>query len=174
MTAILDAVERAGHGNGRAEELVLTQEGFAKLEEELRRLTSVKRPEAIALLSSALEVAGDLTDNSEYLDARAELDFVDERIELLDQRLRAARLLRPDEPSSRIVSLGSHVVLEDLDDASREEYVLVSSGESNPAEGRLSNDSPVGRAISGHRKGDLVDAHAPHRIRHLRIADLHA
>jgi transcription elongation factor GreA len=65
-------------------------------------------------------------------------------------------------------------VLEDLDDASREEYVLVSSGESNPAEGRLSNDSPVGRAISGHHKGDLVDAHAPHRIRHLRIADLHA
>jgi hypothetical protein len=73
---------------------------------------------------------------------------------------------------SDVVSLGSHVVLEDLDDSSREDYVLVSSAESNPAEGRLSSESPVGRAISGHRRGDVVDAHVPRRVRHLRIVDL--
>ena len=88
-------------------------------------------------------------------------------------RQRASPLL-PPPPWSPVVSLGSHVVLEDLDDNTREEYVLVCSGESNPAEGRLSSESPVGRALSGYRKGDVVDAHAPHRIRHLRIADLHA
>lgn len=70
------------------------------------------------------------------------------------------------------VSTGSHVVLEDLDDATHAEYVLVSSAESDLEQGRLSDRSPVGRAISGHRKGDVVDAHAPRRIRHLRIAEV--
>jgi transcription elongation factor GreA len=83
-------------------------------------------------------------------------------------------VLGADEPSSQVVSLGSRVVLKDLDDGAREEYVLVSSAESNPAEGRLSNESPVGRAIAGHHKGDVVDAQAPHRVRHLRIVDLRA
>ena len=88
-------------------------------------------------------------------------------------RQRASPPLRALPPSA-IVSLGSHIVLEDLDDSTCEEYVLVGSGESNLAEGRISSESPVGRAIRGHCKGDVVDAHAPHRIRHLRIADLHA
>ena len=69
-------------------------------------------------------------------------------------------------------SLGSHIVLDDLDDSSREEYVLVSSIESNPTQGRLSNESPVGRAIAGRHKGDVVDAITPHRVRHLRIANV--
>ena len=86
----------------------------------------------------------------------------------------AARVLEPDEPSSHVVSLGSHVTLQDLDDGLREEYLLVSSAESNPTEGRLSADSPVGRAILGHHRGDVVDARAPHRIRHIRISDLSA
>ena len=123
-------------------------------------------------LAQALEVAGDLADNPEHLDARAELDLVEERIELLEQRLSAARVLRPDESSGNVVVLGSHVVLEDLDDGARQEFTLVSSPESNPAEGRLSQESPVGRAIAGHRRGDVVDAHAPHRVRHLRIAEI--
>jgi transcription elongation GreA/GreB family factor len=73
-----------------------------------------------------------------------------------------------------VVSVGSSVVLEDLDDGSREQYVLVPPAESNPAERRLSDESPVGKAISGRRRGDIVDVHAPHRIRHLRIAELEA
>jgi transcription elongation factor GreA len=68
--------------------------------------------------------------------------------------------------------LGARVVLEDLDDGSREEYVLVVAGESNPAEGRLSAESPVGRAIAGQHVGDLVDVRAPHAVRHLRIAGI--
>ncbi len=71
-----------------------------------------------------------------------------------------------------LVARGSHVVLEDLDDATRVEYVLVASPESDPEHGRLSDESPVGRAITGHRTGDIVAAHAPHRVRHLRIAEV--
>lgn len=174
MIVALRAAEARLVGNGSLDEVVLTPEGYAKLEEEYQRLTTVKRPEAATRLSQALEVAGDLADNPEYLDAHAELDLVEERIALLERRLHAARMLRPDEPSSQAVSLGSHVVLEDLDDGAREEYVLVSSAESNPAEGRLSNESPVGRAIADHHEGDVVDARAPHRVRHLRIVDLRA
>jgi len=154
------------------DEVVLSPEGYAKLTDEHRRLTTINRPEAAARLAQALEVAGDPADNPEHLDARAELDLVEERIELLERRLSAARVLRPDGPSSNAVVLGSHVVLEDLDDGARQEFTLVSSAESNPAEGRLSQESPVGRAIAGHRRGDVVDAHAPHRIRHLRIAEI--
>jgi transcription elongation factor GreA len=77
-------------------------------------------------------------------------------------------------PPAEVVCLGSQVVLEDLDDSTREEYVLVPSADSNPSAGRLSNESPVGRAIAGHHLGDVVDARAPHRIRHLRIADVRA
>jgi len=156
----------------RADGVVLTPEGHAKLRQELAHLTAVRRPEAAARLSQALQVAGDLADNPEYLDARAELDLVERRIALLERLLDAARLLGPEEPSTRVVSLGSRVVLDDLDDGTREEYLLVSSAESDPARGRLSNESPVGRAIEGHCRGDVVEAHAPRRVRHLRIVDI--
>ena len=121
---------------------------------------------------STAQGPGDLSDR--VVDARTELDLLESRIELLEGRLHAARVLEPDEPSSHVVSLGSHVTLQDLDDGLREEYLLVSSAESNPTEGRLSADSPVGRAILGHHRGDVVDARAPHRIRHIRISDLSA
>jgi transcription elongation factor GreA len=153
-------------------EVVLTPRGYARLQEEHRRLAGAARRDAEERLRQALQVPGDLADNSEYLDARAELDLIERRIALLSGRLHGARVLRPDELSSDVVSLGSRVVLDDLDDGTREEYVLVSSLESNPAEGRLSNESPVGRAIQGHHRGDVVDAQAPHGIRHLRVAGL--
>ena len=160
--------------NGSNDVVVLTPEGHARLEEEHLLLTRVKRPEAAARLTQALEIAGDLGDNPEYLDAQTELNLIDERIALLEQRLHAARVLQPDELSSEVVSIGSRVLLDDLDDGSKEEYVLVSSAESNPSAGRLSNESPVGRAIEGHHRGDVVTALAPRHVRHLRIAGIHS
>jgi transcription elongation factor GreA len=172
-TANADTPSASGsHGEARPDEVVLTPEGYRRLEEELGRLVTATRPEAEARLAQALQVPGDLADNPDYLDAQADLERIEGRIERLERRLRAARVLRAGERSSRVASLGSHVVLEDLDDGAREEYVLVSSVESNPSEGRLSNESPVGRAVAGRRRGDVVDAVAPHRVRHLRIVDL--
>jgi transcription elongation factor GreA len=89
---------------------------------------------------------------------------------VLEERLGSARRLRPREGTNGVVSRCSHVVLEDLDDATHRDYVLVASAESDPEHGRLWEDSPVGRAVAGHRKGDVVEAHAPYRVRHLRIA----
>jgi transcription elongation factor GreA len=153
-------------------ELVLTRRGYDALVAELARLTEEKRPAAVTALREAAEVAGDLTDNSEFLHARDELDRVEARIALLDSRLRTARQLRPREAGNAIVSRGSHVVLEDLDDSTVDEYVVVASAESDPERGRLSDESPVGRAIVGHRRGDRVEARTPRRIRHLRIAEI--
>jgi transcription elongation factor GreA len=154
------------------EDLLLTRRGMETLAAEHRRLTEVKRPEAVAALRAAAEVAGDLSDNPEYLHAREDVDRVEARIALLEARLRRARQVRAHRASGGGVSCGSHVVLEDLDNSTRADYVLVASAESDPEHGRLSDASPVGRAISGHRAGDVVDAHAPHRIRHLRIAEV--
>jgi transcription elongation factor GreA len=123
-------------------------------------------------LHRAAEVAGDLSDNSEYLHARAELDRLEERVDLLERRLRAARRLRPREGASGVVSRGSHVVVEDLDDSTTSEFVLVASAESDPENGRLSDESPVGRALAGHAKGDVVEARTPRRTRHLRITQV--
>jgi transcription elongation factor GreA len=166
-----------GHVRQRARgagEIVLTPEGYEKLQEEHRRLTTVVRHEVAARLGEASEFPGDLGDNSEYLDACADRDLVEQRIALLERRLNAAHVLEAEEVPSGVISFGSHVVLESLDDGTREQYMLVSSAESNLEEGLLSNESPVGRAITGRRKGDVVEVRAPHRIRRLRIADLHS
>jgi len=151
------------------EEIVLTKRGYEELVEEHRRLVEEKHPHAVAALKEAVEMAGDLTDNQQYLDARSDLDRIEERIDILADRLRGARPLRPREASGAVVGRGSRVVLEDLDAATSEEYVVVASAESDPTHGRLSDESPVGRAICGHREGDLVDARTPRRVRHLRI-----
>lgn len=174
MSTALHAGEAGRVVSDGGGEVVLTPEGYAELETEHRHLTTVKRPEAAARLRDALEVPGELADNTEYIDARAELDLLERRIELLEGRLRAARVVEPDDSASRVVSLGSHVTLQDLDDGLREEFLIVSSAESNPAEGRLSIESPVGRAILGHHRGDVVEARAPHRMRHIRVSALAA
>ncbi len=151
---------------------MLTRRGYDALVAEHRQLTEVKRPAAVAALREAVEFSGDLTDNSDYLQARVELDRIEERIALLEARLGAARKLRPREANGGIVSRGSHVVVDDLDNATRADFVLVASAESDFEHGRLSDESPVGLAVTGHRKGDVVEARAPHGIRHLRIAEV--
>lgn len=155
-------------------ELVLTKAGLARLEAEHEHLATVKRPAAVDRLRQAVEMAGDLADNSEYLDARGELDRIEERIDVLEERLRTARVLRPREARGEVVSRGMRVVLEDLDDETVERYLVVASAESDPMHGRISDESPVGRAVVGRRKGDVVEARTPHQVRRLRIADVRA
>jgi transcription elongation factor GreA len=171
VKAMGSEVNRSGGAGESSGTIVLTHEGYAKLQDDVRRLETACRV-AQERLEQALQVPGDLGDNAEYLDVRSELELLERRRAVLDQRLHAARVLNPDEVSRQVVSLGTRVVVDDLDDGTREEYVLVSSPESNPSAGRLSNESPVGRAIAGHHQGDVVDAHVPHGIRHLRIAQL--
>lgn len=166
------SAENAPQVMNGVDEIVLTPEGRATLQAEYQHLVAVKRAEAREELRRALEAGGDPGADRQYLDAQAELDGVEERIALLEHRLAGARVLAPGEVSDQTVSLGSRVLLEDLDDGEREEYVLVSPYESKPSEGRLSNESPVGTAISGHGVGDVVEVAVPHGLRQLRIAGL--
>ncbi len=142
------------------DELLLTQEGLKKLENELSHLRTVKRKEIAARIKEAISY-GDITDNSEYEDAKNEQAFIEGRIITLEKMLRRARLLEKDENSDSQVSLGSTVTIRDLNLKQDYEYTIVSTAEADPTEKKISNESPVGKAILGLTVGEQVEVKAP-------------
>jgi transcription elongation factor GreA len=137
----------------------LTQEGLKKLEEELNYLETEKRAQVAARIQSAKE-EGDISENAEYDDAKHEQAFVEGRIMTLRAMIRNAAIIEDNGPSD-VVRLGSRVtVLEDGFDES-EVYHIVGSAEADPLNGRVSNESPIGRALMGQRAGAVVSYHAP-------------
>ena len=141
-------------------ETVLTPDGYDKLREEIDYLRNVKRREVAERIKQAREF-GDIAENSEYDDAKNEQAMLEHRIAQLEERLRNARVIAADEVPSGIVAVGSRVQLQDLDADETIEYFIVGSAEANPAEYKLSNESPVGRAIIGRKKGDIVTVETP-------------
>lgn len=154
--------------NSHTDELVLTAAGYRDLKAELERQV-FRRGEVAIRIRQAAEVAGDFGDNLDYLDALREQEDVEKRIARLEARLAAATVLKPERVPSAQAVLGSWVELEDLDTGERSRYRLVNSPEANPAQGRLSIESPVGRTVAGHAPGDTVDVVTPRGTRHLRI-----
>ncbi|MBE3583122.1 MAG: transcription elongation factor GreA [Limnochordaceae bacterium] len=148
-------------------EVLLTSEGLQKLEEELDYLKRVKRREVAARIKQALEF-GDISENSEYDDAKNEQAFVEGRILQLEKMLSNARLVSADGKKDE-VTIGSRVRLVDLDSKEEVEYRIVGSAEANPAEAKISNESPVGRALMGHRVQDEVQVQAPAGLLRFRI-----
>jgi transcription elongation factor GreA len=142
------------------EELLLTKDGLEKLENELSHLRTVKRKEVAARIKEAISF-GDITDNSEYEDAKNEQAFIEGRIITLEKMLRRARLLEKDENSDSHVSLGSTVTLRELNLNQEYEYTIVSTAEADPTEKKISNESPVGKAILGLTVGEQVEVKAP-------------
>jgi transcription elongation factor GreA len=142
------------------DELLLTKDGLQKLENELSHLRTVKRKEIAARIKEAISY-GDITDNSEYEDAKNEQAFIEGRIITLEKMLRRARLLEKDENSDSHVSLGSTVTLRDLNLNQDYEYTIVSTAEADPADKKISNESPVGKAILGLTVGEQVEVKAP-------------
>ncbi len=137
----------------------LTEEGLKKLEEELDYLETEKRAQVAARIQSAKE-EGDISENAEYDDAKHEQAFVEGRIMTLRAMIRNAAIIEENGPSD-VVRLGSRVtVLEDGFDES-EVYHIVGSAEADPLNGRVSNESPIGRALMGKRAGAVVSYHAP-------------
>jgi transcription elongation factor GreA len=134
----------------------LTAEGLEQLKAELADLREIRRPAAIARVAAAREL-GDLSENAEYHAAREELGFIEGRIRSLEDRLRRAMVV--SGPGDGQVGMGSKVVVEV--DGTRHEFALVGSTEANPAEGRISTSSPVGRALLGRRAGDEVVVRTP-------------
>ncbi|OPL10354.1 MAG: transcription elongation factor GreA [Firmicutes bacterium ML8_F2] len=142
------------------EELLLTRDGLAKLEKELNNLRTVKRKEIAARIKEAISY-GDITDNSEYEDAKNEQAFIEGRIITLEKMLRRARLLEKEENGDQRIVLGSTVQLKDLDVNELYEYTIVSTAEADPVEKKISNESPVGKALLGLTVGDQVEIKVP-------------
>jgi transcription elongation factor GreA len=154
-------------------EVILTPEGYAKLKEEIEHLSTVKRREVAERIKHAREF-GDITENSEYDDAKNEQAMVEHRIATLEERLAHARVIEADEISSDVVGVGTRVRLKDVDANETIEYTIVGSAEANPAEHRLSNESPVGKAILGRKKGEVVEVTAPRGTLKFKIMDIKA
>jgi len=140
-------------------EVVLSLEGIKKMEQELDFLRSVKRREVAERIKQAREY-GDISENSEYEDAKNEQSFVEGRILTLEKTLRNARVLDEAEHHD-MVALGSVVKLKDLEADEEVEYSIVGTLEADPKVARISNESPVGRAIMGQRVGAVVDVETP-------------
>jgi transcription elongation factor GreA len=154
-------------------EVILTREGYEKLKQEIEYLSTEKRREVAERIRVAREF-GDIAENSEYDDAKNEQAMLEHRIATLEERLSAARVIEAGEVSADAVSIGSHVKLQDMDAKETIEYHIVGSAEANPAEHRLSNESPVGKAIMGRKKGEVVEVAAPRGSLKFKILSIKA
>jgi transcription elongation factor GreA len=141
-------------------EIILTEEGLKQLQDEVALLSTVKREEVAERIRAARDF-GDITENSEYDDAKNEQALLEHRISLLQEKLRRARVIKDSEIDTDRVSVGSTVTLRDRDSGEIRIYTLVGSAEADPTKSRLSNESPVGQAIIGKRVGDGVTVPVP-------------
>jgi transcription elongation factor GreA len=143
----------------------VSADGLRKMTEELEHLRTVRRLEVADRIRAAMEF-GDYSENAELEEAKNEQAFLEGRIITLEQMVKNAAVI--DENGHHdMVELGSHIVVEA--DGSRESYTIVGSAEANPGEGRISNESPVGRALLGHKAGDVVKAVVPAGVIELKI-----
>jgi transcription elongation factor GreA len=138
----------------------LTREGFQKLQDELEHLRTEKREEIAIRLREAME-GGELIENAEYEAAKNEQAFVEGRIKELEVLLATARVIDDKQAEKgEVVQVGSTVVIQE-EGSKPEEYTIVGAAEADPAEGRISNESPLGKALLGHKPGDRIQVDAP-------------
>jgi transcription elongation factor GreA len=138
---------------------LLTKEGFQKLQEELDHLRTAKRQEVAERLHEAME-GGELIENAEYEAAKNEQAFVEGRIQELEVILATARVIEENGKSVGVAQVGSTITIEE-DGAPAETYTIVGAAEANPREGKISNESPIGKAVIGHRAGEVLQVEAP-------------
>jgi transcription elongation factor GreA len=140
--------------------VILTAEGYDSLKQELDVLRGDRRREIAERIRTAREF-GDIAENAEYDDAKNQQAMLEHKIAQLEERLAHARVIDTSEVDTSVVSVGSVVRLRDVDAKETIEYYIVGSAEANPAEQKLSNESPVGKAIMGHKKGETVEVTTP-------------
>src|SRR5512142_343167 len=150
--------------------IFLTPEGRAKLEAELENLRTVRRAEVAERIHSAKE-EGDIMENSAYDEAKNEQAFVEGRIMTIEQMLKNAVMIDATRASDT-VGIGSYVTVVERGRREEEMYQIVGSAEADPAKGRISNESPVGRALLGKRDGDEVQVRIPDGVRYLKITEI--
>ncbi|RKQ85612.1 transcription elongation factor GreA [Brockia lithotrophica] len=151
-------------------EFFLTPEGYRKLEEELEFLKNVKRKEIAEKIKIAISY-GDLSENSEYEEAKNEQAFIEGRILELEKMLRNARIIE-NGGDFNVIHVGSTVLVRDLEFDEVLEFTIVGSAEADPSEHRISNESPVGRALLGRRPGEIVEVSAPAGVIRYEILEI--
>jgi transcription elongation factor GreA len=154
-------------------DVLLTPEGYEKLKQEIEYLRNEKRREIADRIRVAREF-GDIAENAEYDDAKNEQAMLEHKIAQLEERLVHARVIDTGDVDTSVVSIGSKVRLRDLDAKQTVEYHIVGSAEANPAEQKLSNESPVGKAIMGRKKGETVEVAAPRGSLKFKIMEIKA
>ena len=142
-------------------EILLTQEGYQKLEDELEILKTVRRREVADRIKVAISF-GDISENAEY----------DERIIKLESMIRRAVIIDESKIDSNVVTIGSIVKVNDMDFEEEVEYTIVGSAEADPYEGKISNESPVGKALLGRTIGDIVDVQVPDGVAKFEILEI--
>ncbi|EJL39069.1 transcription elongation factor GreA [Brevibacillus agri] len=152
-------------------EVFLTPEGLTKLEQELEDLKTVKRKEVAARIKEAISF-GDISENSEYEEAKNEQAFIEGRILTLEKMLRKATIITNEDVDTGVVSVGSRVKLKDLEYGDIVDYTIVGSAESDPMNNKISNESPVGQALLGKSKGAIVDVNVPAGVIQYEILDI--
>lgn len=151
--------------------MILTREGLEQLEQELENLRSVKRTEVKERLKEAIAL-GDLSENSEYDDAKNEQAFMEGRILELEKMIRNAKVIEDDTQEEGVISVGSLVKVKDIEFDEINEYRLVGTVEADPMNNRISNESPVGKALLGHKAGEIIDVEVPAGIIKLEILEI--
>jgi transcription elongation factor GreA len=143
-----------------AKDVILTPDGLEKLKAELEHLSTDKRREVAERIKEAREF-GDISENSEYDDAKNEQAMLEARIANVQEKIRMATVIEPEDLSTEVVTVGSVVHVRDESTGKSVQYTIVGSAEAKPAENRLSNESPVGRALLGRRRDDEVSVQVP-------------
>ncbi len=141
-------------------DVILTPEGLEKLKQEIEYLSGDKRREVAERIKEAREF-GDISENSEYDDAKNEQMMLEARIASLEEKLRSATVIETSELDSNIVRVGTTVHVKDEESGKSIEYMIVGSTEADPTNHKLSNESPVGKALLGHKRGDTVTVQVP-------------
>ncbi|MCM3173747.1 MULTISPECIES: transcription elongation factor GreA [Paenibacillus] len=142
------------------DEVILTQEGLEKLEDELRELKTVKRKELAERLKLAISY-GDLKENSEYHSAKDDQAFMETRVLILEKMLKNARVITADNMDSNKVGVGSTVLLNDIEFAEKIEYKLVGPAEADVTDNKISYESPLGKELMGKEVGSVIHVNAP-------------
>lgn len=152
-------------------EILLTQEGYQKLEDEVELLKTVRRREVADRIKVAISF-GDISENAEYDEAKNEQAQMEERILKLENMIRNAVIIDESKIDINVVTIGSIVKVNDMEFDEEVEYTIVGSAEADPYEGRISNESPVGRALLDTVVGQVVDVHVPDGVVKFKILEI--
>ncbi len=152
-------------------DVIITPEGLANLKAELDHLATTRRREVAARIKDAREY-GDISENAEYDDAKNEQAMLEARIAQLEDRLRSATVIDTSEIDTNVVRVGTLVHVKEGGKSTK--YTIVGSAEAKPAEMKLSNESPIGKALLGHKRGEEVSFSTPKGERKLKITKIEA